>query len=93
LGVLLYYNSPCMKIRFAPLARWRERAGVRPKVALWPVAMIFPPDCPLRHLPLAGPRIPCSVLWSGAVLPNLYKAERDCILSPAAVRHPHHYIF
>jgi hypothetical protein len=42
LGVLLYYSSPCMKIRFASLARWRERAGVR-------VAMIFPPH--LHPLP------------------------------------------
>jgi hypothetical protein len=29
-----------MKILFYPLSRWRERARVRPKVALWPVAMI-----------------------------------------------------
>jgi len=38
-----------------------------------------------RHLPLAGPRIPCSVLWSGAVFSDLCKAERD-LPSPAGGR-------
>jgi hypothetical protein len=44
--------------------------------------MIFPLIAALRHLPLAGPRIHYSLLWSGAVFPDFCKAERDFILSP-----------
>jgi hypothetical protein len=54
---------------------------------------IFPLTAALRHLPLAGPRIlpkwappAYSVLWSGAVFPNLCKAVRDCTFSPSKGR-------
>ena len=38
---------------FIPLSRRRERAGVRPKVALWPVDMMLDdsPSLPLRGIP------------------------------------------
>jgi hypothetical protein len=61
------------------LSRWRERAGVR-------VDIISPLTTSLRHLPLAGPHIPCSVLWSGAAFLDLCKAVRNSILSPQGER-------
>jgi hypothetical protein len=39
-------------MRINALARWREREGVRPKVALWPVDMIkFSPSLPPYGIP------------------------------------------
>jgi len=64
-----------------PLSRWRERAGVRPKVALWPVDMIL--TFPLTAaFPASGSRNPYLYIEERErhpVFPDLYKASRPAL--------------